>query len=211
MFTRCALIVGLAVTIVGCAAPGGVATKEDRDDIETLIVMMEGGGACDLGSMMDKMDDEVLVRVLGPQILKKGIPKTTTPMQAEFYRLALESKMTPKGRDKEALINAQLNNNNPECHAALFSFNNSELRAMMASNIVQGMKNAEDIRADRVTYEQLVRFSQKYDENKLPLSIMRTLQGNPDYKLRILMTMEPLMRRIQNIFTRYDVSLDILK
>lgn len=160
---------------------------------------------------MDKMDDEVLVRVLGPQILKKGIPKTTTPMQAEFYRLALESKMTPKGRDKEALINAQLNNNNPECHAALFSFNNSELRAMMASNIVQGMKNAEDIRADRVTYEQLVRFSQKYDENKLPLSIMRTLQGNPDYKLRILMTMEPLMRRIQNIFTRYDVSLDILK
>jgi hypothetical protein len=197
-------------SLVGCATPPPAPTREDKEDVELLVSLIEGRGACDLSSSLVKVDDELLIRIIGSDVIKNGVPRATTPKQAEFFRLALESKTIPRGKDKEALINNLSMSDGKACQSAFFSFNNPKIRESLVRAYSRGIQTADDVRADKLTYEQIGQRMSQFDSRGYE-SMAGVLRADRGLAQRLGAALYPITDRMQTLFAWYEIDPSKLK
>ncbi len=209
MLKKLLLTIAVIGACGGCAAPA--PTKEDRDDVERLISAIEPGGACSVGGTIDKVDDELFVRLIGGAVLKQGVPKVTSPKQAEFYRLALESKKIPTGKDKEALLSIYSLEGKDKCFAEALAFNNKDIRTSMVDWFNRSTKTIQEIKNNKLTYEQILDGMSQGDMSGKVSQLAAAFQQEPTYMPRIQMAMYPFLKKMKNVFDRYEIDPDSIK
>ncbi len=194
-----------SIILIGCATPA--PSKEDRDDVESLVSMSEGGGLCDLNTALDKFDDELLIRFVGHKILTGGTPKATSAKQADFYRLALESKKFPTDKDKEVLIDAYSVGVSEKCRNAMFSFNSPILRDALASGYQKNLQLISDIKAGRLTYEQISVRASDQNLQGFERTLFAVLQQDAALRARLDKALENSIGvRVFDLLTKYDIN-----
>ncbi len=207
--TRQLILIVLAL-LVGCASPG--PTREDREDVELLLTMLEKDGDCDIRAGLAKLDDELVIRLFGASVLKKGIPKVVSPIQAEFYRLATETNSVPRGKDKDVLVSLQTSAGGEVCQRASFAFNDPGLRNASIKNVEDRRRLAEEIKADRLTYAQInLRFTQLQEDKGFNGRMIEYLKSDKDLAIRAYnVLVMPGFRRIQRAFEKYEMGMDAM-
>ena len=80
-----------------------------KNDFDKLIKTFSGTTGCDFNASMRSLNDELIIKLLGYEFIKDGIPKTTSSAQNKFYELALQTNSIASNEDKNTILRVLFN------------------------------------------------------------------------------------------------------
>ena len=174
-------------------------------DLNKLIDFFGGTSACNVQVMLKNLDDALLIRLIGSEIIKSGMPSTQNFLQKNFYQHALQGNSIPNAGDKATLQETILGGG---CVTSTFDFDSKVLKEYWAEDVRVRNQLRSELLQDRVTYRQImsrITEAQKMSP-QIESELAAAMQRNPELATKLLEKMGSVMEFMGPFLKKYGLS-----
>jgi len=177
-----------------------------RNDFKKLVDSFTSTNGCNFQAKMRGIDESLIIRLIGYEFIKDGVPKTSTSNQSRFYELALQTNSIPTSEDKLNLLKVLFDDS---CLKPDFAYDSKLIRDFWAQDVrVRAALKTEIIR-DQVTYKEIserLSGSQAMSD-ALQKELKAVIDKNPDLAENLFKSMMPIMSFVEELQKKYGVKL----
>jgi hypothetical protein len=176
-----------------------------RADLAKFVGKLSSVNACTVESVLDKVDSELFIKLLGNVLTADGIPKTLSATQNEFYYLALQSNDIPSKKDKETLLKVLFHDN---CFTPDFQYDHPLLRQVVVEGVQGRLTVRRELLEDKISYSSIVQKLNRLSNSQEFLALMtESLDKNPDLLNEFISSLSRISKRIELITGKYNIQL----
>lgn len=176
-----------------------------KRDFKKLIDFFGGSSSCNVQVMLGNLDEALLIRLIGEDIIKSGIPRTENFLQKNFYQHALQGNSIPNAGDKATLQKTILGG---ACVTSSFDFDSKILREYWAQDVRVRSQLRVELLQDRVTYRQImtrITEAQKMSP-QIESELAAAMQKNPELATELLEKMGSITDFMGVLLKKYGLS-----
>jgi len=191
--------------IVLLISQNSLAQELGRTDLARLVEKLSSANACTIESVLDKLDDELFIKLIGNVLTAEGVPKTTSSRQSKFYYLALQSNDIPSQKDKDTLLKTLFQEN---CFTPDFQFDHPLLRQAEVEGVRIRQAVRRELLENKITYGDLAqKLGGLSNSQELTALLEASFEKNPDLFNKILLSSSRFSTYIEAIGRKYNVQL----
>ena len=176
-----------------------------RNDFKKIVDSFTGANGCNFQAKMRGINESLIIRLIGYNFIKDGVPKTSTSNQSRFYELALQTNSIPSSEDKSILLKVLFDDS---CLKPDFGYDSKLIRDFWAQDVRFRAALKTEIIRDQVTYKEISErlSSSQAMSDLLQKEFKAVIDKNPDLAENFFKSMMPIMSFVEELQKKYGVK-----